>query len=137
MLAREFTVFMHILWQKIPQSDYGKKKNRVAPIKHTTLSRLELIEAVVGAKIAKYLNGILNVKSATVWCDNQVVLYWFIRKSQWINSLSIEKQWSKNQQKDIHGNTFQQTSIPQIFKEGEFPTNNLRILLFGWMVLHS
>lgn len=41
-------------------------KNRVAPIKPTALPRLELMGEVVGAKLVKYLNGILNVKSTTL-----------------------------------------------------------------------
>lgn len=57
----------------------------------------------------------------------------FIPKSQWINSLPREKHWLNNRRKNIHGNTFQLTSIPQIFRQGEFPTNNLKIhLLDEW-----
>ncbi|XP_062616210.1 uncharacterized protein LOC134277925 [Saccostrea cucullata] len=55
-------------------------KNRVAPIKPTTLPRLELMGAVIGARLANYLNGILNVKSTTLWCDSQIVLHWLQSK---------------------------------------------------------
>ncbi|XP_062620286.1 uncharacterized protein LOC134281863 [Saccostrea cucullata] len=55
-------------------------KNRVAPIKPTTLSRLELMGAVIGARLANNLNDILNVKSTTLWCDSQIVLHWLQSK---------------------------------------------------------
>jgi hypothetical protein len=55
-------------------------KNRVAPIKPTTLPRLELMGAVIGAKLAKYINSILKMNSTTLWCDSQIVLHWLQSK---------------------------------------------------------
>lgn len=51
-------------------------KNRVAPLKSTTLPQLELMEAVIGDQLADHLESILNIKSVTLWCDSQIVLHW-------------------------------------------------------------
>ncbi|OON20484.1 Pao retrotransposon peptidase, partial [Opisthorchis viverrini] len=52
-------------------------KARVAPIKTTTMPRLELVAAVVAAKLAKQIqvdSGVV-ISSTTLWTDSLIVLY--------------------------------------------------------------
>ncbi|XP_053390070.1 uncharacterized protein LOC128552995 [Mercenaria mercenaria] len=51
-------------------------KNRVAPLKSLTLPQLELMAALVGARLATHLHSCLNVSDVTFWSDSQIVLYW-------------------------------------------------------------
>ena len=48
-------------------------KNRVAPLKTITLSKLELMEAVVGARLASHLEKSLAPKNLSFWPDSQIV----------------------------------------------------------------
>ncbi|XP_037505893.1 uncharacterized protein LOC119382253 [Rhipicephalus sanguineus] len=56
-------------------------KTRVAPIKTITLARLELMSALLAARIYRYLssNSDLHFKKVTIWSDSQITLCW-IRK---------------------------------------------------------
>ncbi|XP_048770094.2 uncharacterized protein LOC125676243 [Ostrea edulis] len=69
-------------------------KNRVAPIKSQTLPRLELMGAVIGAKIANHLKTVLNVQTVTFWCDSQIVL-------SWLTSLKDLKPFVRKRVKEI------------------------------------
>ena len=51
-------------------------KNRVAPLKTITLPKLELMAAVVGARLASHLEKSLAPKNVTFWSDSQIVLHW-------------------------------------------------------------
>ena len=53
-------------------------KSRVAPLKATTLPRLELMAAVVGARITRFIMTSLKLESTStyIWTDSQIVLYW-------------------------------------------------------------
>ena len=60
-------------------------KARVAPIKQVTIPRLELIGAVLGARLSKYVKdaypGLANVRSY-FWTDSRVVMYWINQPSK-------------------------------------------------------
>ncbi len=51
-------------------------KNRVAPLKSLTLPRLELMAALVGARLATHLQDSLPATNITLWSDSQIVLHW-------------------------------------------------------------
>ncbi|CAG2205088.1 unnamed protein product [Mytilus edulis] len=51
-------------------------KNRVAPLKLITLPKLELMAAVIGARLSKDVIENLGVKRAVFWSDSQIVLHW-------------------------------------------------------------
>ncbi|XP_068684166.1 uncharacterized protein [Montipora capricornis] len=53
-------------------------KSRVAPIKKVSLPRLELLAAVVNARLLKFVVGALPMKVARVvcWSDSMVALHW-------------------------------------------------------------
>jgi transposase InsO family protein len=51
-------------------------KSRVAPLKQLTLPQLELMAAVVGARLASYLTNQLSPTQTVFWSDSQIVLHW-------------------------------------------------------------
>ena len=51
-------------------------KNRVAPVKHMTLPHLELMAAVVGARLIIHVQQSLNISNVTCWSDSHVILCW-------------------------------------------------------------
>ncbi|XP_078371406.1 uncharacterized protein LOC144655058 [Oculina patagonica] len=61
-------------------------KSRVAPIKEVSLPRLELLAAVVNARLLKFVVDTLQIKMNRVvcWTDSMVTLHWIRgRSSQW------------------------------------------------------
>ena len=57
-------------------------KNRVAPLKNLTLSKLELMAAVVAARIARFIIDALHLQNAHTyfWGDSQITLHWLNSK---------------------------------------------------------
>ena len=53
-------------------------KFRVAPLKITTLPRLELMAAVIGVRITHFVMTSLELTSIPIhlWTDSQIVMYW-------------------------------------------------------------
>jgi len=58
------------------ESSLVMAKNRVAPLKTLTLPQLELMAALIGARLASHIQGILSTKDVVFWCDSQIVLHW-------------------------------------------------------------
>ncbi len=65
------------------QTSFVMAKSRVAPLKQCTLPRLELMAALVAARLAKFIISSLKLQRAPtfIWTDSQIVLYW-IRSSK-------------------------------------------------------
>ncbi|XP_056006628.1 uncharacterized protein LOC130050470 [Ostrea edulis] len=70
-------------------------KNRVAPLKNITLPRLELMAAVIGARLANNVQQsiCIDFDSVTYWSDSQVVLHW-LSSSKSLNKF-VEKRKSE------------------------------------------
>ena len=51
-------------------------KNRVAPLKSLTLPQLELMAALVGARLSSHILETLPTLNVTFWSDSQIVLHW-------------------------------------------------------------
>ncbi|GBM48005.1 hypothetical protein AVEN_34341-1 [Araneus ventricosus] len=59
-------------------------KARLAPMKKSTIPRLELLGAALGARLAETVDSILRTASKTYfWCDSMVVLSWIKKKEPW------------------------------------------------------
>ncbi|XP_053390639.1 uncharacterized protein LOC128553495 [Mercenaria mercenaria] len=53
-------------------------KNRVAPVKTLTLPKLELMAAVIEARLSQHLQSALGIQEICYWTDSQIVLHWQI-----------------------------------------------------------
>jgi hypothetical protein len=77
-------------------------KNRVAPLKQITLPKLELMGAVVGARLARHLLDNLGDMEIHFWSDSQIVLNWIMcikpLKTFIANRVKEIKNLVKNQQ---------------------------------------
>jgi len=51
-------------------------KTRVAPIKSLTLPRLELMAAVMEAKLMQHIHNSLSIQNVYLWSDSQIVIHW-------------------------------------------------------------
>ncbi|GFT36585.1 integrase catalytic domain-containing protein [Trichonephila clavipes] len=66
---------------KISDSNFNTRflisKSRVAPIKKITLTRLELMGAVIAARLVKHFKRIFkDIKRIILWSDSTIALYW-------------------------------------------------------------
>ena len=69
-------------------------KNHVAPLKEITLPKLELMAAVIGARIGNKLGMNLGIQRTVFWSDSQIVLHWLS------SSKSLDK-FAKNRINEI------------------------------------
>ena len=73
-------------------------KTRVAPLKKHTLPRLELMAALVGARLVEFLRNALNTQytdlEVILWTDSQIVLHW-------LNSNKDLQQFVRNRVQEI------------------------------------
>ncbi|RWR99400.1 uncharacterized protein B4U79_13499, partial [Dinothrombium tinctorium] len=58
------------------KTTFVMSKSRVAPLKKMTLPRLELMGALIGARLAKYLNKLFQNKRIHLWTDSMITLHW-------------------------------------------------------------
>ncbi|UYV64929.1 hypothetical protein LAZ67_3002472 [Cordylochernes scorpioides] len=67
-------VHLSLLWSK----------SRLAPTKRVTISRLELLTCVLGARLVKSISTALtNSCPLTLWTDSSTVMAWLKRKNEW------------------------------------------------------
>ncbi|XP_071161140.1 uncharacterized protein [Mytilus edulis] len=57
-------------------------KNRVTPLKQLTLPQLELMAALIGARLADHVKSVLYIENITFWSDSQIVLQWLSTSKQ-------------------------------------------------------
>ena len=59
-------------------------KTRVAPLKQLTLPKLELMGALVGARLSSFITNTISLSPSKVhmWTDSQIVLYWLQNKKK-------------------------------------------------------
>ena len=55
-------------------------KNRIAPLKQLTLPQLELMAALIGARLGNHVSRTLEIETVTYWSDSQIVLQWLSKK---------------------------------------------------------
>lgn len=60
-------------------------KNRVAPVKRITRSKLELMAVVIGTRLATQLKHNLKIKDTVIWSGSLIVLYWITSKNRYVN----------------------------------------------------
>ncbi|XP_069129210.1 uncharacterized protein [Argopecten irradians] len=70
-------------------------KNRVAPIKGMTLPQLELMAAVLGARLGRDLLDELELERVVYWSDSQIVIHWLSSEKQ-------QNKFIKNRRKEIN-----------------------------------
>ena len=81
-----------------PHTTMVMSKSRVAPLKKLTLPQLELMAAVVGARLASYLRNQLKITRTIYWSDSQIVIHW-------LSSTKELKQFVKNRVIEIRKST--------------------------------
>ena len=69
-------------------------KTRIAPLKELTLPQLELMAAVIGARLVNHLRSTLDCDTITLWSDSQIVLHW-------LKSTKTLKRFIANRVKEI------------------------------------
>ncbi|GFT21946.1 integrase catalytic domain-containing protein [Trichonephila clavipes] len=77
--AYEAAAFLRVKHKDRVSVDLVTSKSRVAPLKRLSLPRLELMGALLAARLAKEVKKILDQKCSTrafFWTDSQVTLHW-------------------------------------------------------------
>jgi ribonuclease HI len=62
-------------------------KSRVAPLKKLTFPQLELMAAVLGARLSSYLQAHLQASDVYLWSDSQIVLHLLSSKKERIEAI--------------------------------------------------
>ncbi|XP_052237671.1 uncharacterized protein LOC127848982 [Dreissena polymorpha] len=77
------------------EASLAMPKNRIAPVRKMTLPQLELMAAVIGARLATHLRKALNICDITLWSDSQIVL-------NWLSTSKPFNRFVKNRVQEIH-----------------------------------
>lgn len=99
-------------------------KNRIAPIKPTTMPRLELCGALLGARLCTKVQESLTIpiKKCRFWCDSTIVLGWLSTLSNQI------KPFVKNRVNEIqeitHGHTW--SYVPSVDNPADLVSRGLK-----------
>ncbi|CAF1573915.1 unnamed protein product [Didymodactylos carnosus] len=75
-------VYMRVEQNREITTNLSFTKTRLAPIKTLTIPRLELMPALIGVRILKFVEKELKIKIVKkyIWCDSKCVLYWIANK---------------------------------------------------------
>jgi len=86
------------------QTSLVMAKNRISPLKTITLPRLELMAAVIGARLASHIQTSLDITTIQFWSDSQIVLHWLkstkplkrfvLNRVKEIQELTVGSKWS-------------------------------------------
>ncbi|XP_063436701.1 uncharacterized protein LOC134718141 [Mytilus trossulus] len=76
------------------QSSLVMAKSRVAPLKQITIPKLELMGAVIGARLLDYIGKNIHFSTAFLWTDSQIVL-------QWMNTTKPLNVFTRNRVQEI------------------------------------
>ncbi|XP_052799095.1 uncharacterized protein LOC128230691 [Mya arenaria] len=80
---------------RVNQSALVMAKSRVAPLKKLTLPRLELMAAVIGARLGRHVQQQLNISKMELWSDSQITLHW-------LQSMKSLPRFVRNRVEEIH-----------------------------------
>ena len=108
--SKAYGAVAYILWP----TDYGPSvklfsgKVRVAPLKQTTIPRLELMAALIACRLAKTITTELKHKLEVVlWTDSQIVLHWInadsisLKPFVGVRVSEIQSSWKSSQWKFV------------------------------------
>ncbi|XP_054708471.1 uncharacterized protein LOC129218267 [Uloborus diversus] len=68
--------FRFISKNNVIETSFVMSKSRVAPLKKITLPRLELMGAVIAARLGKYLENLFSVHTIFLWTDSTITFCW-------------------------------------------------------------
>ena len=120
------------------QTSFVMAKNRVAPLKHCTLPRLELMAVLVAAQLARFIISSLKLQSAPtyIWTDSQIVLYWIHSSKKLPQFVSVLPK-STSQLPQHQGNTALPMTTLRTYSPEDLHLNNLSHPYCGYEVQHG
>ncbi|GBO26249.1 hypothetical protein AVEN_107520-1 [Araneus ventricosus] len=76
--TKAFGVMAYIRHKRTFEVQFVLSKTRVAPVKKLTLPCLELLGALIAARIAGYLKSLLRISACDIYCwtDSSIALNW-------------------------------------------------------------
>ena len=96
----------YLLWPTVngPQVNLISAKARVAPLRQSTIPRLELMAALIAARLATTLNNELKIKPSdtVLWSDPEIMLRWLRSESSSLKTFAgvreaeIQSSWPAN-----------------------------------------